>query len=89
MERTLEWVLKHRPDRVDLNILIPFPGTPIVDGKGTYDLYWTKQLPEVWFYKGHEQEINALVGTSALTPSEIKDFHSFAIEQIRQAGIPY
>jgi hypothetical protein len=56
MERTREWILTNRPDRADVNTLIPFPGTPITrshDYLGNkYDVTWEEELPEEFFYKG-------------------------------------
>jgi hypothetical protein len=89
MLRTREWILSNRPDRVDVNILIPFPGTPITARPSLYDLYWTEEVPEEFWYKGPRAEGNALVGTSHLTPEEIKDFHTELIKELDAMQIPY
>ena len=93
MQRTREWIFEQRPDRVDVGVLIPFPGTPItrshdVDGNA-YDLYWSEKLPEEYFYKGDRRTTNALVGTSALRPDEIQAFRDALVADIVAAGIPY
>ena len=93
MARTRAWIFEHRPDRIDVGILIPFPGTPITrshDYAGAeYDLYWTEKLPEEYFYKGQQRKTNALVGTSALRPAEIETFRNALVADIIAAGIPY
>lgn len=90
MEATRDWILKHRPDRVDVNTLIPFPGTPITNGKaGEFDLEWTEELPEEFWYKGPRDNATALTSTSNLTSNEIREFHNKLIDEIKLAGIPY
>ena len=89
MERTREWILRWRPDRVDVNTLIPFPGTPITSHAAQYDVYWTESIPEEFWYKGPRDEGAAIVGTSALKPYEIKEFHDQLIREIEAEGIPY
>lgn len=87
--RTRDWILTHRPDRADVNVLIPFPGTPITSRPNLYDLYWTEQVPEEFWYKGPRAESNAIVGTSHLTPEEIKYFHDELIKELTAMQIPY
>lgn len=89
MEKTLDWILKYKPDRVDLNTLIPFPGTPLMNKPDNYDVYWTKDIPEEYFYKGNDAGMKSIVGTSKLYPDEISNFHKKAITEIRKEGIPY
>lgn len=90
MEATRDWILKHRPDRVDVNTLIPFPGTPITNGRaGEFDLKWSEEVPEEFWYKGPRDNATALTSTSSLTSEEIRDFHNKLIEEIKEAGIPY
>ena len=93
LERTREWILRERPDRVDVGGLIPFPGTPITKshdhlGNG-YDLYWDEEWPEEDFYKGKDRATNIITGTSHLKPSDISEFRDKLMEEIRAAGIPY
>ena len=86
MERTREWVLTHKPDRVDINTLIPFPGTPITTHQEDYDVYWTEDFPEEYWYKGPRDESQSVVGTSALSPEEIKEFRDDLVAEVQ---IPY
>ena len=93
LERTREWILRERPDRVDMGGLIPFPGTPITKshdhlGNG-YDLYWDEEWPEEEFYKGRDRTTNIITGTSHLTPHDISEFRDMLMEEIKRIGIPY
>lgn len=89
MERTREWILEHRPDRVDVNILVPFPGTPIVDRNEEYDVFWTNDVPEEYWFKGPREVSTPLVGTSELSPEEIQEFRDDLMQEIVAANIPY
>jgi anaerobic magnesium-protoporphyrin IX monomethyl ester cyclase len=94
MEATRRWILENRPDRVDLNTFIPYPGSPITDaverGLDTYDIYWDRNLvTEEFWYKGNglSRSSSSLTGTSALTPDEIGEFQQKLAREI--ATIPY
>jgi radical SAM superfamily enzyme YgiQ (UPF0313 family) len=92
LEATRRWILENRPDRVDVNTYIPFPGTPITKAVAEedhdYDIYWdTSVITEEFWYKGPRDQGNSLVGTSALTPEELGAFRNKLIEEI--AEIPY
>lgn len=89
MQQSLDWILTNRPDRVDVNILLPLPGTPITNNMDEYDLYCTAEVPEEYWFKGDQHTLKSLVGTSHLEPREIEEFHARAVEQIAQAKIPY
>jgi radical SAM superfamily enzyme YgiQ (UPF0313 family) len=89
MEKTRDWILENRPDRVDINTLIPFPGTPLTTNPEKYDVYWKEEMPEEWFFKGPEMGVTSLVGTSNLSPEEIKEFHDNLIKEVRSSGISY
>jgi len=89
MERTREWILINRPDRVDVNTLIPFPGTPITSHPRDYDVQWAEELPEEYWYKGPRDDTQAIVGTSSLSPDEIKEFHNSLMKELSEVGIPY
>ncbi len=89
LKRTRAWILEHRPDRADVNTLIPFPGTPITSDTAQFDLYWTEELPEELWYKGPRDESVGIVGTSHLKPQEIKDFRDELVKTLDQEGIPY
>jgi anaerobic magnesium-protoporphyrin IX monomethyl ester cyclase len=103
MEETREWIFRHRPDRVDIGTLIPFPGTPISTDMalktGQYDIYLDTstvdlsqgetKLPESFWYKGPRDKSICLVGTSSLTPQEIEKYRNKLIEEIIREKIPY
>lgn len=103
MEATRKWILANRPDRVDVNTYIPFPGTPISSDmalkSGNYDIYIDsshtdekegyQSLPETFWYKGPRDKSNCLVGTSSLAPQEIANFRNKLIQEIIEVGIPY
>ena len=93
MQRTREWIFTHRPDRADVNALIPFPGTPIVraaDYMGLkFDLRWEEELPEEFWYKGPRDQSNVIVSTSHLSAAQIKSFRDSLVAEMQAAGIPY
>lgn len=93
MARTRDWILTNRPDRVDVNILIPFPGTPLVraeDYMGTkFDIKWEEDLPEEFWYKGPRDGVLAIVSTKALSKEDIRNYHDNLIKEIEAAHIPY
>ena len=89
MAATRQWILRNRPDRADVNTLIPFPGTPITSHKAQFDLYWTEEFPEELWYKGPRDSSVGIVGTSHLTPQEIKDFRDSLVQELNELGIPY
>jgi radical SAM superfamily enzyme YgiQ (UPF0313 family) len=86
LEATRRWILENRPDRADINTLIPFPGTPITEHPEKYDLYWTEKFPEEYWFKGPVDDSQAIVGTSSLRPEEIKEFRD---NLVREVQIPY
>jgi anaerobic magnesium-protoporphyrin IX monomethyl ester cyclase len=94
MEETRRWLLENRPDRVDLNTYIPYPGSPITDaveqGLDTYDVHWDRSLlTEEFWYKGRglSRSSASLTGTSALSPEEIAEFQQRLAAEF--ADIPY
>lgn len=104
MEDTRKFIFKYKPDRVDVNTYIPFPGTPLssdmASNIGKYDLYLDtssyssnnsgyKDLPETYWYKGPRDKSICLVGTSSLTPVQIHDFRNKLVKDIIDAEIPY
>jgi len=93
LNRTRDWILKERPDRVDVNALIPFPGTPITKSEDymgvKFDVKWEEDLPEEFWYKGPRDHANVIVSTSHLTSYEIANFRDNLIKEIEAAGIPY
>lgn len=93
LARTREWIFEHRPDRADVNTLIPMPGTPITratDFNGErYDVQWEREMPEEEFYKGAKRTSSVIVSTSHVTAAQIKEFRDGLIREMEEAGIPY
>lgn len=90
MEATRRWIFENRPDRIDVNIYIPFLGTPITDsllrGEKTYDLEIVDPNlhTDEFFYSGKGRSVNALCRTSALTQKEIFEFRTNLMAEIEQ-----
>lgn len=89
METTRKWVLENRPDRVDVNTLIPFPGTPISRDRDQYDVQWSEEFPEEFWYKGPRDEAQTIVSTTSLTSEQIRDFRNDFVNDLERLGIPY
>jgi radical SAM superfamily enzyme YgiQ (UPF0313 family) len=89
MNKTRDWILKNKPDRADLNTLIPLPGTPIMEENKGYDIYWTEKVSEEKWYKGSREHLDVIVGTSHLTPQQISDFHDKTIQEMKDMDIPF
>jgi radical SAM superfamily enzyme YgiQ (UPF0313 family) len=89
MNKTREWILKNKPDRADLNTLIPLPGTPLMKERNEYDIYWSEETPEQFWYKGTREHLDVIVGTSHLTPQQISDFHDKTIQEMKDMDIPF
>lgn len=86
MLETRQWLLDNRPDKADINTLIPMPGTPLYDRPGDYDCKWTAAVPENFFYKGKPGVVSCLVETDALTPEMIMTFRDMLIAEL---NVPY
>jgi radical SAM superfamily enzyme YgiQ (UPF0313 family) len=94
LNKTREWILTQRPDRVDVNALIPMAGTPITKSHdylgNKYDVEWDEtDIPDEWFYKSKGRGASVLVRTSALSRDDIAEFRSKLVQEIIDAGIPY
>ena len=88
MERTRDWILKHRPHRAGFDRLIPFPGTPLVDHMENYDIKLEEPVPEEFFFRGDPTlPHNAFVSTSHLTREEIDEFWVETDALLRAEGI--
>lgn len=88
MEETRRWILEHRPDRVQVGRLIPFPGTPLGDHPEKYDITYEDQPPDEWFYAGNSYNMKGFVSTSLATRDEIDSFHRNFIDELKREGIP-
>lgn len=91
MNATREWIIKYRPDRADVNTLIPFPGTPLTNPalQDMFDLTWEEEWPEEIWYKGPRESSQAVISTSSLTSHEIKQFRDDLVQEMEELGIPY
>lgn len=88
MEETRKWILKYRPDRVQVGRLIPFPGTPLGDHPENYDLKVEHNVSDDWFYMGNNSSNHSFVSTSHLTVDEIDAFWHKLNKELQEAGIP-
>lgn len=86
MLETRRWLLKNRPDKADINTLIPMPGTPLYDHPERYDCKWSAAVPEEYFYKGRPGDVASLVETGALTPEMIMTFRNMLKAEL---DVPY
>lgn len=75
MQETKDWILSHRPTIVQVDRLIPFPGTPLTSRPDEYDLQYDRVPDEEWFFRGrYDQESRSFVSTSQLSVDEIDAF---------------
>ena len=87
MERTRAWILKHRPHRVQVDRLIPFPGTPLTDHPEKYDLTYDRQPDEEWFFRGRMGSGRSFVSTSGLSVEEIDQFWKALEIELHDEGL--
>ena len=88
LAKTREWILANRPDRVQVDRLIPFMGTPLADHPEDYDLQYENQPDEEWFFKGRmDLDSHSFVSTSSLTVDEIDSFWRSLEEELQEKGI--
>lgn len=75
MEETRQWILKYHPERVQVDRLIPFKGTPLTDKPDEYDLQYQEQPDDEWFFRGRmDMGTRSFVSTSNLTVEQIDVF---------------
>jgi radical SAM superfamily enzyme YgiQ (UPF0313 family) len=86
MERTRKWILWNRPDIVQVDRLIPFPGTPLTEHHRDFDLEYDRIPEEEWFFRGrYDLDSKSFTSTSSLTREQIDDFwHSLEQELIAE-----
>lgn len=87
MEATRKWILEHRPDRVQVGRLIPFPGTPLFKNMQDYDLKVERNVDDDWFYMGKNDMNHSFVSTSRLTTKEIDDFWHKLNKELEEKGV--
>lgn len=89
MQKTRDWIFKHRPDRVQVGRLIVFPGVPLSDHPDQYDLKYEEQPSEDWYYSGDNGiGTKSFVSTSHLTRDEIDVFWHELMAELKREGIP-
>jgi radical SAM superfamily enzyme YgiQ (UPF0313 family) len=75
MNKTRNWILEHRPHIVQVDRLIPFPGTPLTKHPAEYDLKYENAPDEEWFFRGRQdRDSHSFVSTSNLSIREIDVF---------------
>ena len=89
LQETRDWLLEWRPDRVDVNTLIPMKGTPICDTPEKYGCKWTVDRPDEVFFKGKPDEVQCVVETDALSSVVILAHRNALLRELRSEGIPY
>lgn len=87
LEMTRQWILKYRPDRVQVGRLIPFPGTPLFKNIQNYDIQLEHTVDDDWFYMGHNDMNHSFVSTSHLSVKEIDDFWHKLNTELDELGI--
>lgn len=87
MEKTRQWILEHRPERVQVDRLIPFPGTPLTDHPEKYDLTYETRPDEDWFFRGRQGAGTSFVSTSGLSVGEIDEFWADLEDELRREGL--
>ncbi len=87
MEKTRQWILKNRPERVQVDRLIPFPGTPLTDHPENYDLTYETRPDEDWFFRGRQGSGKSFVSTSELSVEEIDEFWSDLEDELQREGL--
>jgi radical SAM superfamily enzyme YgiQ (UPF0313 family) len=91
LNTTRDWILANRPDIVQVDRLIPFTGTPLVDHPGEYDLKYETMPDDEWFFRGrHDLNSKSFVSTSHLTIEQIDTFwHNLESELIKEGLSSY
>jgi len=88
MNKTRDWILKHRPSIVQVDRLIPFKGTPLTDHPEKYDLTYEEQIDDEWFFRGRfDIDSYSFVSTSHLTREEIDNFWRSLERELLDAGL--
>ena len=88
MQMTRQWILKHRPDRVQVGRLIPFKGTPLGDHPENFDIKYENPPDDEWFYRGSmDTESHSFVSTSHLSVQEIDTFWRKLDKELEMEGI--
>jgi anaerobic magnesium-protoporphyrin IX monomethyl ester cyclase len=87
VEETRAFLREHRPDRLDVCVYVPMPGTPITDNPKDYDISWNGRIrPETMWYKTIPGEYESIVSTSRMTAEEIVRARDLIAQDM---GLPY
>ena len=87
MNKTRDWILVHRPDIVQVDRLIPFPGVPITKHPEDYDLKYERIPTDDWFFRGKEGAGESFVSTSFLSREQIDEFISDLDKELVEEGL--
>src|SRR4030067_1895871 len=88
INKTRDWILKYRPDIVQTDRLLPFPGTPLTKNAQDYDLKYETQIEEEWFFRGrHDINSKSFVSTSHLSVEQIDEFWHFLEQELLAEGL--
>ena len=87
MQKTRRWILENRPHIVQIDRLIPFPGTPLTTHIEDFDLNYENQIEEEWFFRGKHGESHSFVSTSNLSVAEIDKFWRDFEEELIEKGL--
>lgn len=88
MQETRQWILKHRPHRVQVGRLIPFKGTPLGDHPENFDIKYENPPDDEWFYRGNmDADAHSFVSTSHLTVQQIDEFWRKLDKELEELGI--
>ena len=88
MLKTRKWILENRPHRVQVDRLIPFPGTPLTKHAEDYDLTYETQPDEEFFFRGRgDMDIRSFVSTSNLSVKNIDDFWYDLERELKEQGL--
>lgn len=87
IQKTKEWILENNPERVQIGILIPLPGTPLYERVEEFDLKYEKQPDEKFFYSGKFEEMTSFVSTSFMTKEEIDIEYEKLYLELKDKGI--
>ena len=71
IQQTEAFLDRTQLDDIDCKIFAPYPGSPIFDNQGAYDVHWDAIPLEYSFYKGRPGDYYGNVRTSQLTSAQI------------------
>lgn len=88
MQATRDWIFKNKPHIVQVDRLIPFPGTPLTKNVHEYDLKYEQQIEDEWFFRGRfDINSKSFVSTSHLTREQIDQYWHSLEEELLQEGL--